>query len=202
MGNFISSKSSDAPAKVVLPDGTVHEFNQPLTVAELMLDHPQQVVVEIESIESKKRPIPLPADKKLEMKKFYLMLPMQQGRAFSTDDARRILMKVKLDQRLPKLYYAAKIIGLFARMCQCGTGRETILQRRDSLLKEELEKRKNDGNDSNDNKSVHRIQLEIFCERPAFLGKQVSMGKGWTPSLVTIEEKTPEKKILRRLFHV
>ncbi|KAI3990138.1 hypothetical protein MKX01_029116 [Papaver californicum] len=164
MGNFISSKSSDAPVKVILPDGTVHEFNQPLTVAELMLDHPQQVVIEIESIESTKRPTPLPDDKKLEMKKFYLMLPMKQGKAvsFSTDDARTILMKVKLEQRLPNLFYAAKIIGLFGRMCQCGTGHETIMQRRDSLLKEELEKRKNDENDN----KLQIIQLEIFCERP------------------------------------
>ncbi|MCL7027204.1 hypothetical protein MKW94_008322 [Papaver nudicaule] len=202
MGNFMSSKSPDAPAaKVVLPDGTVHEFNQPLTVAELMLDHPQQVVVEIESIESTKRPIPLPADKKLEMKKFYLMLPMKQGKAasFSTDDARRILMKIKPDQRLPNLLCAAKIIRLFARICQCGIGNQAILQRRDSLLQEESEKKRNVENDTS---KLPRIQLEIFCERPAFLGKQVSMGKGWTPSLVTIEEKTHEKKILRRLFHV
>ncbi|OVA02552.1 Protein of unknown function DUF4228 [Macleaya cordata] len=186
MGNYISHRFFIKPGKVILPDGTIHEFDQPLTVAELMLDHPQQVVVEIGSLEARKRPTPLPADKNLEIKKVYLMLPMKHGKAgsLSADDARRILLRSKRVQRFPAFLYAAKVLPLFAKMCHFGNcmGNEVVLHRKDSLVKEESEK--------SDDKQ--RIQLQVFNERPAFLSKEVS-GKGWKPTLGTIDEKAGEK---------
>ncbi|XP_034228800.1 uncharacterized protein LOC117637868 isoform X1 [Prunus dulcis] len=85
MGNSISHKQLHASAtgKVILSDGSVHQFNKPLTVAELMLEHPQQVVVEFGAAVSEKRPTPLPADMKLDKKKIYLMLPMKRGKPVS-----------------------------------------------------------------------------------------------------------------------
>lgn len=48
MGNQISLRPSDATCKIVFWDGSVRKFDQPVTVAELMLEHPQQVVVEFQ----------------------------------------------------------------------------------------------------------------------------------------------------------
>ncbi|PNX91763.1 hypothetical protein L195_g047897, partial [Trifolium pratense] len=80
MGNHVSFRPSDSTGKVIFLDGSVHEFDEQITVAELMMDHPQKVVVEFQSAVNQKRPTPLPADKKLEMKKIYLMLPVKQGK--------------------------------------------------------------------------------------------------------------------------
>lgn len=67
--------------RVILLNWTVHQYNKPLTVAELMLDYPQEVVVEFQSsVMNRKRPCPLPVDKKLETHKVYIMLPMKRGK--------------------------------------------------------------------------------------------------------------------------
>ena len=68
MGNVTSVVSG--VGKVVLSNGSIQEFNEPFTVAELMLEHPRQVVVEIsKSTVVGKRPTPLPADEKLNSNK-------------------------------------------------------------------------------------------------------------------------------------
>ena len=77
MGNQIAR---DATGKIVYWDGSVQEFDEPLTVAELMLEHPQQVVLDFHSAVKEKRPTPLPADEKLEMKKTYVMVPVKRGK--------------------------------------------------------------------------------------------------------------------------
>lgn len=55
--------------------------------SELMLEHPQQVVVEFKSGSDKKhRSAPLPADRVLDTKIVYLMVSMRQGRPMLCTD--------------------------------------------------------------------------------------------------------------------
>ncbi|KAL0371525.1 UNVERIFIED_CONTAM: hypothetical protein Sangu_0470600 [Sesamum angustifolium] len=52
MGNSAPHRLSDVDAtgKVILSNGVVFTYDKPLTVAELMLEHPQQVVVEFQPV--------------------------------------------------------------------------------------------------------------------------------------------------------
>ncbi|XP_052879201.1 uncharacterized protein LOC108479076 isoform X2 [Gossypium arboreum] len=98
MGNYLSAficRPSDIAVvgKVILRDGTIQEFSWPLTVAELMLEHPQQVVVEYHAAVNEKKPVPLPADHKLDVAKVYVMLPVKRGKptTLSSKEVRRVL---------------------------------------------------------------------------------------------------------------
>ncbi|KAL7172040.1 hypothetical protein ACSBR2_031687 [Camellia fascicularis] len=187
MGNYISHSPSGSAGKVVLSDGTVHEFDVPLTVAELMLEHPQQVVVEFESAVNGKRPSPLPADKKLDMDKVYLMLPMRRGKqpALSSEEARQLLSVANsVSNRRSFLSLTTGFLPLFARICNGGSreggefvsgGKENSVGRRGETTKVEY-------------------LPEILEGRPEYLSKQFS-GKGWKPSLDTIKEKIVKKKV-------
>ncbi|CAL9130765.1 unnamed protein product [Musa acuminata var. zebrina] len=92
MGNLLSGQAHDG--KVVLPDGTVLELDRPTSVAELMLEHPRQYVLDLRSLSAgNSNAAPLPADHMLEAGKAYVMLPMAHGRAtgLSAGEARRVL---------------------------------------------------------------------------------------------------------------
>ncbi|RWW41425.1 hypothetical protein BHE74_00053096 [Ensete ventricosum] len=97
MGNLLSGQAHDG--KVVLPDGTVLEFDRPTSVAELMLEHPRQYVLDLTSLSAadNSNAAPLPADHMLEVGKAYVMLPMARGRAtgLSTGEARRVLAAIQ-----------------------------------------------------------------------------------------------------------
>ncbi|KAI9181485.1 hypothetical protein LWI28_015399 [Acer negundo] len=199
MGNYVSLyRPSDATGKVILSDGSVHEFDKPITVAELMLEHPQEVVVEfIKSTVSEKRPSPLPADKKLEIKKVYLMLPMKRGKpaSLSSEEARHVLSSANSVLRSRSLLSSSKFLPLFAKICPALT--EDQGQRFVPLKKEETEE-------------IRAVELKFESEmellsesldgRPEYLSRQLS-GKGtWKPSLDTIKEKKIEKKVNHWLF--
>ncbi|KAF9607269.1 hypothetical protein IFM89_033476 [Coptis chinensis] len=177
--------------KVVLSNGTVHEFDHPLTVAELMLEHPQEVVVEFHSLVAGNKLTPLPADKKLDMKKVYLMIPMKIGRAgtLPVNEARRILQDANNVLRSRALLASTRILPLFFQGCKTGVGVESnvVLHRKDGVL-ENLDK-------------TNRQELlpETFDERTEFLSRQFS-AKGWKPSLDTIKEKKIEQKVSHWLF--
>lgn len=193
MGNYITYRPSpDATGKVILSDGTVHEFDRALTVAELMLEHPQQVVVELRSAVSEKRPSPLPADEKLEIKKAYVMLPMKRGKpaSLSSDEGRQVLMSANTLLRSRR----SPFLPLFAKMCPAvaTAGGKIKFVKQLQKTKEEVEKPPAE---------VKFVWEEFFPESsegmPEFLSRQLS-GKGWKPSLDTIKEK---KKLTHRLFH-
>lgn len=190
MGNHISFRASDATVKIVYWDGSVQEFDQPLTVAELMLEHPQQVVVEFHSAVNQKRPTPLPADKKLEMRKVYLMLPVKRGKpvGLSGEESRRILLMVNSALHSKYLMCSPRFLPWLARLCQNTTiGEGGVLQRN-----EDMENRE-------ERYDFSEFLPEMMEGRPEYLSRQLS-GKAWKPSLDTIKEKKIKRKLSHWLF--
>ncbi|XP_057966667.1 uncharacterized protein LOC131156759 [Malania oleifera] len=188
MGNYVSFQSPEAIGKIVLSDGTVHLFEGPLTAAELMLEHPNQVVVELRSAVAGKRPSPLTADEKLVAKKVYVMLPARRGRpvALSSEEARRALLRADWVLTRRQDFLSAKFLPVLARTCSAG-----VVQKKEALL---LERHVPEG------RHVQDFQVpEGFGERPEYLSRQLS-GRGWKPSLDTIKEKRVERKVSHWLF--
>ncbi|CAM8927675.1 unnamed protein product [Rhodiola kirilowii] len=131
MGNHHASGQYSSSCKVILSDGTVEQFHEPLTVAELMLEYPQQVVVEVYT--NSKRPAPLPADMVLEMKTVYVMVPVRRGRPIhadlSTDEAQKILFRANAMLRTnysSSLPFTGIIPFIAGRMCSCSAGVKPI----------------------------------------------------------------------------
>ncbi|XP_031261311.1 uncharacterized protein LOC116119506 [Pistacia vera] len=195
MGNYITYRPFDATIrKVILSDGTVHEFDYPVTVAELMLEHPQEVVVELHSAVTGKRPKPLPADKKLDVKKVYLMLPIKRGKpaSLTSDEARQVLLSANSVLRSQSLLLSSKFLPLFAKICPAATGEAQKfikLQKKESSEERPVELN-----------IVSELLPESLDGRPEYLNRTLS-GKAWKPSLDTIKEKKVEKKVPHWLFH-
>lgn len=220
MGNVLPQgiQSDDKKGKVILSDGTIHQYDKPLTAAELMLEYPQQVVVEIDHHQlhatttgagggnnyNKKKLIPLPADKQLEMNKVYLMLPIKRGKkptaraaALSSEEARRLLMTASTVLKSSKTLAASSFTGflpLFARMCSA----HSQAQAQDQA--HEIAKIKRIGT-TTDTEEENKTDIfgEIVEGRPEFLSRQLS-GKGWKPSLDTITEKNAKSKVRYWIF--
>lgn len=193
MGNSIPKNWSNATGKVILSTGEVYKYDEPITVAELMLEHPQQLVVEFQPVMNGKKPTPLPADKKLETKKVYLMLPIKRGKpvALSSEEARRVLENANSFLKSKSLIYSSGFLPFFVRICPAGggVGHEDVFTniKKSSVERKEEEESKSD-------------YFNIILEgRPEFLRRQLS-GKGWKPSLDTIKEKTIKAKIHHWLF--
>lgn len=195
MGNSIPQGTS----RVIFSDGTVHCYDKPLTVAELMLEHPQQMVVEFKPIADGKRPIPLPADMKLEKNKAYIMLPIRKGKpsSLSSEEARKILTKTSTMLKSKSLLASyTGFLPVFARICPAaaslGNGRDHVLNSDKNLY---LLKKKEEEEEG----SKRDYFSDILEGRPEFLSRQLS-GKGWKPSLDTIKEKSMQAKIRHWLF--
>ncbi|PON61691.1 multidrug resistance protein ABC transporter family protein [Parasponia andersonii] len=191
MGNSVSHKPP-SHGKVILWDGSVHEFEKPLTAAELMLDHPQHAVVEFQSAVTGKRPTPLPADRKLETKKIYMMVPIRRGKAaaLSTDEIHRVLLIANSVLRTRSV----KFLPLFARICPADyAGIGVSVAKKEKKIEQTIEEK------------TTYVPVETFLPEsldgtPEYLSRQFS-GKGWKPSLDTIEEKvTVERKVSHWLF--
>ncbi|KAL3648104.1 hypothetical protein CASFOL_009072 [Castilleja foliolosa] len=194
MGNAATHGLSDTAGKVILSNGAVFTYSQPLTVAELMLEHPQEVVVEFQAATIGKKPTPLPADQKLETKKIYLMVPIRRGKPAptlvpSSNETRKLLAKTNSVLRSKALLsYYTGAFPLLARICP-GFGAKN-----DDVLK--MDKRRYclaDGIKTD-------YFTEILEDRPGFLTRQIS-GKGWKPSLDTIKEKTIKAKVSHWMFY-
>ena len=190
MGNSMSHKEFHGTGKVILSDGSVHEFNKSdLTVAEMMLEHPQQVVVEFLSAVSEKRPTPLPADTKLDKKKVYLMLPIKRGKplSLSSEEIRGVLSSANSLLR-SRSSSSFKFLPLFARICPAGDAHAFVLPKKECNAER-----------TSDSEAMRLYMPEFdmpesLDARPDFLTRQLS-GKGtWKPNLDTITEKKVEKK--------
>lgn len=204
MGNSTSGNpASRGSGKVILWDGSVQELKDTTTLmaAELMLEHPQQVVVELQSVLAGKRPRPLPADENLEASKVYLMLPVRRGKpaSLSTEEARRVLLMASSAPRSGKtsgLHSYWGFLPLLARVCSTGLGGDGRYHRPVDPKEEE--------------KVVAMVgqgrwlqpqfdMPEVSDGQPEYLRRQLS-GKGWKPSLDTIVEKKIENRVSHWLF--
>ncbi|XP_028771138.1 uncharacterized protein LOC114728398 [Neltuma alba] len=184
MGNRISFGGPDGKGKIVHWDGSVEEFEKPVTVAELMLEHPQQVVVEFRSALNQNRPLPLSADKKLERNNTYLMLPLRRGKPvrLNSEESRRILLMVDSALKSKSLLFSSsRFLSRLARVCRDRPVGEGVLKK------------------TQERYVCSETLPEITESTPEYLSRQVS-GKEWKPSLDTIDEKNIQRKLSGCLF--
>lgn len=170
-------------------DGSIEEFEEPITVAEIMLEHPQQVVVEFHSAVNHKRPTPLPADNKLEMKKTYVMVPVKPGKAvgLSSEDCRRVLLMVNSSlQDSNYLMCSSGFLPWVVRLFKRRNQNIASLQIKEDINVVEINKE--EGFDFSE---------FLIEERGEYMSRQLS-GKGWKPNLDTIKEKKVKRRILSR----
>lgn len=213
MGNYASIRHQARPTSIVLLyDGSTREFDDLPTVAELMLDHPQHVVVEFRSaVDGTRRLTALPADKKLEARKLYIMLPMMnkqlQRRShrdngsgnklppLSAEESRRFLMMANSALRMRPFNSKPKaaFMPVLARVCAdakdhtSGERRLPAAESRAVSLKEEKEAR----SEERHVQEFREIMLENSNDM-VMMSRQVS-GKAWRPSLEAIMEKKVEE---------
>ncbi|KAK9747626.1 hypothetical protein RND81_02G004100 [Saponaria officinalis] len=183
MGNQVSN-GSQLTGKVILQDGSIQEFDKSTTVAELMLEHPQQVVVEL-NYSSRGKPTPLPADDKLDPNRFYLMVPLRRGKPtyLSSKEAHEILLRANTMLRSKALVSTSKFLPFFAKICPA-TSTDDLYSKGMSPKKRVFD---------HEEKEKEEL-LEDIIERPDYLSRQVSGKNSWKPSLNTIEEKRNEMK--------
>ncbi|KAK8509798.1 hypothetical protein V6N13_093645 [Hibiscus sabdariffa] len=197
MGNYLSAvicAPSHAAGKVILWDGSVQEFSSSLTAAELMLEHPQQVVAEFHAAVNGKRPVPLPADQKLDVKKVYVMLPVNRGKptTLSSHDAHRVLVSANSVLRSKPLLSSSRLFPLLARIRLANHMQETE-------QKPPLPEKGHVGERAEEVGCLTEILAESMEGLPEYLNRQHS-GKVWKPSLDTIKEKKVERKLSHWLY--
>lgn len=203
MGNSAPHRLPAAAGKVILSNGAVFEYDTPLTVAELMLEHPQEVVVEFQPVVTGKKPTPLPADHKLEMKKLYLMVPVRKGKPspLSSEEAQKLLIKTNSFLKSKALLSYTGFLPLFVRICPAGVG----VKQHDAVLNIDGKRRKEKrclgaAAEEAEKEGIKSDYFEDILEgRPEFLSRQIS-GKGWKPSLDTIKEKAVKAKAPHWIF--
>ncbi|KAK5776356.1 uncharacterized protein LOC108479076 isoform X1 [Gossypium arboreum] len=199
MGNYLSAficRPSDIAVvgKVILRDGTIQEFSWPLTVAELMLEHPQQVVVEYHAAVNEKKPVPLPADHKLDVAKVYVMLPVKRGKptTLSSKEVRRVLVSANAVLRSKSLLSSSRFLPLFSRIFPANHMQEMG-------QKSPLRGKGNGRERLEEVGSLTELIPESMEGRVEYMNRQYS-AKGWKPSLDTIKEKKIETKVPHWLF--
>lgn len=198
MGNSAPQRQQGAVGRVILSDGGVLTYDEPLTAAELMLEHPQHVVVEFQPIATGRKPAPLPADQKLEIKKTYLMLRIRKGKPlqFSSEEARKILAGTNSAIKSNALLSFTGILPLVARILPAAVGGKN------AAAAPAAEKKF--GSDEREREAAEDPKLDCFAEilegRPEFLSRQIS-GKGWKPSLDPIREKVVKAKVRHWIIH-
>lgn len=205
MGN----QTSQLPAtgKVILLDGSIQEFDQPITVAELMLEYPQQVVVELKQ-GGQSKPVPLPADKAVELDKLYLMVPLRRGKPaqLSPKEAHNILLRANEVLRSKTLVSSSsKSLPFFARICPA-TSHDACSSiavlpksmKEVTVVSKEIPMEVYNNNNNNNNEVDEGLPEDHgIDERPDYLSRQLS-SRGWKPKLDTIEEKKDEMMMMKK----
>ncbi|KAG6536563.1 uncharacterized protein LOC122005891 [Zingiber officinale] len=176
MGNLLSCRVADV-GMVVLSDGTVRELNGPTPVAELMLEHPREFVVDLHALTAAKGTnyvTPLPADHLLDPDKVYVMLPMAPRKAavgLSATEARQVLAVAK---------QLAKPARSFLRVLG---GQPKVVgptKEKEKVVEEEAY-------------AVGEVTEWCSDQETEVLMRQYS-SRRWKPSLDTIVEKSLEKQ--------
>lgn len=97
MGNFTSCtviptiRNSKA-ARVVLPGGEIRQFREPIKAAELMLENPNNFLVNSSSLNIGRRFSALSADEDLEFGNVYIMFPMKRVNSVVTASDMTVLL--------------------------------------------------------------------------------------------------------------
>nr|XP_017234452.1 PREDICTED: uncharacterized protein LOC108208432 [Daucus carota subsp. sativus] len=195
MGNQITSHHHSPPStgKVILSDGTVHDYESPLTVAELMLEHPQQVVVEYKPTSHAKRPSPLPADEKLDPHKIYVMLPVKKGKpaSLASLESRQLIFTANNLLKSSKFFSKTSgVLPFFVKICPAPGN--WVAEKNAVVVK----KGGSEGNELPEKEDYFGKMLE---DTPELLSRQVSC-KGWKPSLDTIVEKGINPRVRHWLY--
>ncbi|KAJ9543161.1 hypothetical protein OSB04_022868 [Centaurea solstitialis] len=187
MGNHMMISHASGGRRIILSDGTLQEYEKTVTVAEVMLDHPQQVVVEFNP--KARKPTPLPADAKLEATKVYMVVPkMAVKRSMSCEEARQLLVRANAVLNTSKSFVAAYtgVLPLFARICP---GVSTKSKKKEDSESRMVLKAKAVG-------LFREMEMEMGMEGRVAecLSRQLSGKASWKPSLDTIKEKSMKAK--------
>ena len=209
MGNLVSGAAAvRGGGKVVMADGSVRELSEPVSVAELMMDHPRHFVVDARVLKELGRRrehrhhkhrqqqqggganvAPLPADHVLGAGGVYVLLPATRGKV-SADEARRALSAARSLARsrsMPGLRRKLSSSSKNGRRAEA-TGAEKPAQREATAA-----------GSPEDEAEAARPADGFEEHRPEFLSRELS-SRGWKPSLRTIEERVLPKKTPHWLF--
>ncbi|KAF7054144.1 hypothetical protein CFC21_061881 [Triticum aestivum] len=193
MGNLISAGAAAGASgrKVVMADGSVRALSEPVSVAELMMDHPRHFVVDARLLQQRKgaggacKVAPLPADHVLGAGGVYVLLPATRGKV-SAEEARRVLTASR------SLARSRSMPGGLRRKLSSRKSREADdadRSAKNEAAVAEMERREETA-----------ATADGFDEhRPEFLSRELSC-RGWKPSLNTIEERVIPKKVSHWLF--
>ncbi|KAL6645711.1 hypothetical protein ACP70R_017319 [Stipagrostis hirtigluma subsp. patula] len=205
MGNLVSAGGAAVGAsgggKVVMADGSVRALSEPVSVAELMMDHPRHFVVDARALKEQGRKqqqqqqqgggakvVPLPADHVLGAGGVYVLLPATRGKV-SADEARRALTAARSLERSRSMPG-----GLRRKLSSSRKGREADVG--DGPVQGDAATTAADEEAA----AAARPESDGFEEhRPEFLSRELS-SRGWKPSLRTIEERVAPKKKPHWLF--
>ncbi|CAN6301164.1 unnamed protein product [Urochloa humidicola] len=198
MGNLVSAGAAAAAAsgggKVVMADGSVRALSEPVSVAELMMDHPRHFVVDARVLKELGRRqqqqhqqqggakvAPLPADHVLGAGGVYVLLPATRGKV-SADEARRALSAAR------SLARSRSMPGLRRKL-------STKKAREEDAAAPDVSSEQREAAPADE-----EARPDVFEEhRPEFLSRELS-SRGWKPSLRTIEERVAPKKTPHWLF--
>ncbi|CAN6320263.1 unnamed protein product [Urochloa humidicola] len=206
MGNLISAGAAATAAsgggKVVMADGSVRALSEPVSVAELMMDHPRHFVVDARVLKEMGRRqqqhqqqgggggggakvAPLPADHVLGAGGVYVLLPATRGKV-SADEARRALSAARSLARSRSMPGLRRKLSTKKAREEVTAGPDVSSEQREAAAAESPEE--------------EEARPDVFEEhRPEFLSRELS-SRGWKPSLRTIEERVAPKKTPHWLF--
>uniref|UniRef100_A0A0E0KCQ5 Uncharacterized protein n=1 Tax=Oryza punctata TaxID=4537 RepID=A0A0E0KCQ5_ORYPU len=203
MGNLISSGAAvgaSGGGKVVMADGSVRALSEPVSVAELMMDHPRHFVVDARNLQRRKgkagapppggKVAPLPADHVLGAGGVYVLLPATTRGKVSAEEARRALTASRSLERSRSMPGRLRRKLSSKKMTQEADNDADASENRAAAA--EAERR--------EETAAAAAAPDGFEEhRPEFLSRELS-SRGWKPSLITIEERVAPKKVSHWLF--
>eukprot|EP00249_Psilotum_nudum_P030388 c42966_g1_i1 orf=319-897(+) len=118
MGNHLAcvSISVHVPAIKALhaENGHIYVFHESITVAELMLEHPNIFVCQYDALQSGQRIVPLSANHELKLEQMYILLPMPKLHSRFTAEDKAVLSSLIANSRRakPSKHCQSKVIPL------------------------------------------------------------------------------------------